>query len=123
MGMARPRPELEHGTVPLDCLPLVPAKDEPRPPGQLLLRAADVPPPLHPQVAPKDKPALEREEEVLADRLDSLQPLSVQPLGEPQDRCPRMRRLDGDDLPLEDANAVGRTTKTVSLRHSSENAR
>jgi hypothetical protein len=34
-----------------------------------------------------------------------------------------MRRLDGDDLPLKDANAVGRATKTVSLRHISEDPR
>src|SRR5262249_9121782 len=48
----------------------------------------------HTKVAAKNDSLLEAEEQVLADRLDPEKTAAVEPLGEPLDRRPRMRRLD-----------------------------
>jgi hypothetical protein len=73
---------------------------------------------VHAEVAAQDESALESEQEVLAHRLDALESPSVEPLGEPQHGRARVRRLDGDDLSLEHAKALGRAMEGVALRHA-----
>jgi hypothetical protein len=52
-------------------------------------------------VAAEDETAFELEQQVLADRLDPLEPLAGQAFGEPERLGPGMRRLDLDALPDE----------------------
>jgi hypothetical protein len=61
--------------------------------------------------------ALEREEQVLADRLDAFEALPVEPLGDPAPRRARVRRLDLDRLAYERLEALRRSMKAVTLGH------
>jgi len=109
--------ELEHRPVPQDCLALAASEHEPgraewsRPGG------LDTPAITRAQVAAKEEPALEAEKEVLADGLDALEAAPVEALGEPEDRGARVRRLDGDGLPLEHPQPLGGAMEGVALRH------
>ena len=76
------------------------------------------PPSLHPQVAAQRDAALEAEEEVLADRVDGLEALSVETLGDVLHGRARVRRLDGDLLPDEHLQPAGGTVERVSLGHA-----
>ena len=66
--------ELEHGAVEHRADVLVAAQNEPRPAEDRRVAAQHEPASLHAQVAAQDEPALEAEEEVLADRLDVFEP-------------------------------------------------
>ena len=70
-------------------------------------------------MAAEDETALEREDEVLPDRLDALEPPAVEQLGDPERRGPRVRRLDGDDRSFEHTDALGDPPQAVSLGHRS----
>ena len=86
--------ELEHGAVEHRADVLVAAQDEPRPAEDRRVAAQHEPASLHAQVAAQDEPALEAEQEVLADRLDVLEPKAVQARRELLHGGARMRRLD-----------------------------
>ena len=66
--------ELEHGAVEHRADVLVAAQNEPRPAEDRRVAAQHEPTSLHAQVAAQDEPALEAEEEVLADCLDVFEP-------------------------------------------------
>jgi hypothetical protein len=68
-------------------------------------------------VAAKHQASFEIEQEVLPDGTDALEPAAVQPLCELQRRRPRMGRLDGDDVALESAEAIGSPMEGVALGH------
>ena len=68
-------------------------------------------------MAPKDKPALEAQQEVLAHGLDRLEPPPVEPLGEPLGSGPRVRRLDRYAFADEHLEAPSRAMKRVALGH------
>jgi len=69
---------------------------------------------VHAQVAAKDEAAFEVEQEVLADRLHALEAEAVELVGQPKDGRAGMRRLDSDDLALENAEALGRAVEGVA---------
>ena len=50
-------------------------------------------------MTPEHQPALEAQQQVLADRLHPLEPSAVQLFGYPGGGCPRVRALDLDCLP------------------------
>jgi hypothetical protein len=56
---------------------------------------------VHPEVTADDEPALERQQEILAARLDALEALPVDSLGDSEEHRPRMSRLGFDHLALE----------------------
>jgi hypothetical protein len=68
-------------------------------------------------VAAKDDPALEGEEQVLADGLDPLEAAAVDPLRNSESCCPRMRRLGSDHVSFENAEPLGGAVKRISLGH------
>ena len=78
----------------------------------------DAPTALHPQVAAQDEPALEAQQQVLADRLDRLEPAAVEPLGEALRRRARMRRLDLDPLADEHLQSRGGAVQGVTFGHA-----
>jgi hypothetical protein len=69
-------------------------------------------------VTAQDEPAFEAEQQVLADGLDTHEPLAVQALGQPLDRRTRMGSLNGDPLADEHLKISGGAVKCVSLGHS-----
>lgn len=62
--------ELEHGPVPEDALVHIAAQDEPRQPDAARAARLDAPASVHPQVAVQHEPALESQQQVLADGVD-----------------------------------------------------
>src|SRR5205085_6681400 len=94
------RRELEHRAVQLDPLVLGAAQDEPRPADLPAAARAHPPAPRHPQVAAQDDAALEPEQEVLPDRLDRLEPPTVEALRDARELPARVWR--GDLEPLAD---------------------
>src|SRR6266513_1414601 len=90
--------ELEHRPVPEHGLALGAAQDEPRTSEQLRASRAHLPAARHAQMAAQDDTVLEAKDEVLSGRLDAEQPATVEALGEPLDRRPRVWRLDLDPL-------------------------
>ena len=61
--------------------------------------------------------ALEAEHEVLADRLDRLEPAAVEPLGNARRLRARMRRLDLQPLPDEHLEPPRGPVERVALGH------
>ena len=117
MRRFRPRVELEHRPVALDRLHLGAAQDEPRLPERLLAHGADDPAARHAQVAADDEAALEREEEVLADRLDAFEAQAVYRGGDPGEKRARMRRLGLDDVADERLEPRGGAVERIALGH------
>ena len=76
-----------------------------------------LPAPAHAQVAAQDQAALEAQEQVLADRLDRLQPAAVESLGRERRGRARMRRLDRDALADQHLQPSRRAVERVSLGH------
>jgi hypothetical protein len=68
-------------------------------------------------VTPQYEPALETEEEVLADRGDFVEPPSVQALGNSRRSGTRMGCLDLERLADEGPEAAGGTVKAVTFGH------
>ena len=68
-------------------------------------------------MAAEDEPALEPQKEILAHRLDLLEPPAVEPLGQPLHRGARMRSLDLHPLTDENLQPAGRTMKRIAFRH------
>ena len=77
----------------------------------------DAPPPSHPQVAAQDEPALEPQQEVLADRLDGLEPPAVEAVCDPRQRRARVRRLHSHPLADESLQTPGGAVEGVSFWH------
>ena len=77
----------------------------------------DLPAAAHAQVAAQDQAALEAQEQVLADRLDRLEPAAVEPLGRERRGCARVRRLDRDALADQHLQPSRRAVERVSLGH------
>ena len=112
------RVELEHRPAPEDGLELrrragrataVRARAAPR--------GLHDPAAAHPQVRAEDDAALEAQDEVLADRLDRLEPPPVEPLGDPLGLRPRVRRLDLEPLADEQLEPRRGAVERVALRH------
>jgi hypothetical protein len=70
-------------------------------------------------MAAEDEAALEVQQQVLADRLDSLEHAAVEPLREPLDLGLRVRRLDLDSRADEDLQALRRAVDRIALGHAS----
>ena len=70
-------------------------------------------------MTPQHEPTLEVEEEVLADRVDRLEPPAVQPLGEALDRGARVRRLDLESLADERLEPCRGPSQRIALGHES----
>jgi hypothetical protein len=68
-------------------------------------------------MAPHDGAVLEREQEVLADRLDALEAVAVDSLGDPEKRRARMRRVGPYHVSLQHAEALRGAMDCVSLGH------
>jgi hypothetical protein len=68
-------------------------------------------------MAAQDPAALERQEEVLPDRLDREQAPAVEQLGDPPDLRPWIRRLHLEVLTDERSKAARRPVKCISLGH------
>jgi hypothetical protein len=109
--------ELEHRPVHLYGLELLAAQDEPRTPQDRRPTRPHEPAPAHTEVAPEHDPALEAQQEVLADRLNGLQPQAVQAFGHSGHRGARMRRLGLDALPDERLETAGGAMHGVALGH------
>ena len=84
-------------------------------PAHGLAARAHAPAAPHSKMAAKRHSTLEVEQEVLADRLDSLQPPAVEPPCDVQRRGSRMRRLDLDPLPDERLQPPGGAMDAVAL--------
>jgi len=110
--------ELEHRPVPEHRLVLGAAQHEPRQAAPLDSAALHTPASVHSQVAAKHEPAVEVEQEVLADRLDRFERPAVQALCEPFRRGPRMRRLDLDLLSRQNLQPPCRTVQRIAFGHS-----
>ena len=70
-------------------------------------------------MAAEHEAALEMEQQVLADRLDSLEQATVEPLREPLDLGLWMRRLDLEALSDEELEAARRAVDRIALGHAS----
>jgi hypothetical protein len=115
----RPSRQLQHGPVPQNRLVLASLQDQPRPPDDRPRAASPhLPAAAHAEMAPQDEPALEREQQVLPDRLDGLEPPAVEALGYPLRRRSRMRRLDREPLPDEHLQPPSGAAKRVTFWHS-----
>src|SRR3954451_1365053 len=110
--------ELEHGAVPEHAGVLLAFQHEPRRPEDVLVPGEHAPASLHAQVAAQDEPALEAQQEVLADGLHAFEPLAVEPRRELLHRRPRMRRLDVELLTDEDLQPPSGTMQRVAFGHA-----
>ena len=115
---AIPLIELEDGAVEHRADVLVTAQNEPRPAEDRRVAAQHEPTSLHAQVAAQDEPALEAEEEVLADCLDVLEPKAVEARRELLHGRARMRRLDLELLSNEHLQATSGAMKGVPFGHA-----
>lgn len=111
--------QLEDGAVPEHGFALRSAQDEPEPPARLPVPRPDLPAPPHAQVAPENETAFEVEQQVLADRLDSLEQAAVEPLRESLHLGLRVRGLDLDALSDEHLQAARRAVDRIPLGHAS----
>ena len=111
------RPQLEDRPVPLGGLEACAPEDDPRAAEELGVAREDAPAAVHPKVAAQDDASLEAEQEVLADRLDGVEPPPVQLFGQVLQRCARVRRLDLDALADEDLQPARRAVEGVAFRH------
>ena len=80
-------------------------------------RSTHLPAAAHAQVAAEHEPALEAQQQVLADRLDRLEPAPVEALGREHRGRARVRRLDRDALADERLQPARRAVERVSLGH------
>ena len=113
------RGQLEHRPVPENRFVVRGTEHEPRTSDpRALLARPHLPAPPHPQVATEDEPALEAQEQVLAQRLHRLEPPSVEPLGEAPGRGLRMRRLDLHLLADQHLEPARRSVQSVPLGHA-----
>jgi MerR family transcriptional regulator, light-induced transcriptional regulator len=110
--------ELEHGPVPEHRLMLGAAQHEPRQTAPLHPAPLDAPAAVHPQVAAQHKPAVEVEQEVLADRLDGFERSAVKALDEPLRGSTWMRRLDLDLLSRQYLQPPRRAVQGIAFGHS-----
>jgi hypothetical protein len=111
--------QLEHGAVPEHGFALGAAEHEPWPPSRLPVPRPHLPASAHAQVAAQDEAALEVEQQVLADRLDSLEETAVEPLRESLDLGLRVRGLDLDALADEHLQAPRGAVDRIALGHAS----
>ena len=111
------RVQLEHRTVPEHRFHGAATQDQPRPPGARLTARPNRPAATHPQVRSQHDSAREAKEQVLSDRLDVLQPPSVETVD--GDRCPRARmgRLDLERLADDRLQAARSPVDGVALGH------
>jgi signal transduction histidine kinase len=109
--------QLQERAVPLHGLEFPPPQYEPGPAAQRRSARLNPPAPLHPQVAAEGHSALEAQQEVLADRIDTLEPASVEARGEVQGGGARVGRLDLDPLADERLEPAGGAMDAVSLGH------
>src|SRR6185312_1995582 len=112
--------QLEHRPVPEHRLALGAGEHEPRLAVPHSATLDDLPAPAHAQVAAQNEAALEVEQQVLADGLDSLEPAPVEPLR--RDGCgrTRVRRFDGHTLADERLQAARRAVKSIAFGHTSK---
>jgi len=110
--------KLQHGAVPEHGLVLAAAQDEPRLPRPCGTATLDAPAAAHPQVAAQNEAPVEVEEEVLPHRFHALEPPYVEPLRQPLDRGPRMRRLDLHALADENLQPTGRPVQRIPFGHA-----
>ena len=115
----RPEVERQHRPVPLGRLDRIAAEEEPRPPGSGRADRADAPAAVHPQVAPHGDAAFEPEQQVLPDRLDALEPATVDRLRDAGDEPARMRRRGRQAEPDERLESRGRAMERVAFGHPS----
>ncbi len=111
--------QLEDRAVPEDGFTLRAAEDEPGPAPRLPVARPDLPAPAHPQMAAEHEAALEVEQQVLADRLDTLQQATVEPLRESLDLSLWVRGLDLDALSDEHLQTACRAVDRIALGHAS----
>jgi hypothetical protein len=111
--------QLEDGAVPEDGFALSSAQDEPWPPARRPAPRPHLPATSHAQMAAEDEAALEVEQQVLADRLDSLEPAAVQPFRESLDLGLRVRGLHLDTLADEDLQSTRGAVDRIALGHAS----
>jgi hypothetical protein len=110
--------QLENRTVHLHRFQSLPAQDEPGPPENRRPSGPDEPASAHAQVAPYHHPALEAQQQVLANRFDRLEPQPVHAVGDARDGRPRVRRLRLDSLPHERLETTSRAMQGVPLGHA-----
>jgi len=92
--------ELKHRTAALNGLPFGAPEHEPGLAQDGPAGGLHVPAPVHAKVAPHDGAILEREQEVLADRLYALEAAAVDSLGNAEKRRARMRRVGAHHVSL-----------------------
>ncbi len=88
-------------------------------PRELPVARPDLPAPAHAEMAAEDETALEVEQQVLADRLDSLEQAAVEPFRESLHLGLRVRSLDLDALSDEHLQAARRAVDRIALGHAS----
>ncbi len=74
-------------------------------------------------MAAQREPAFEAQEQVLADRLDPLEPLPVEPLGDVQYRGARMRGLHLEPLAHQGLQIPRYAVDAVAFGHRSDESR
>ena len=109
--------ERQHRPVPEHALERLAPEHEPRQAASLLPTRLDPPATGHAQVAAHDDPALEAEQQVLADRLDRLEHASVDAGSDLRRLGARVRRLDLEPLADERPQPHRRTMERVALGH------
>ena len=113
--------ELEHRAATQHRLVLASPQHEPGQTVHLGAARNHAPAPGHAQVAPKDDPAAEAQQEVLTVCLHALEDTSVQALGDACRSCPGVTRLDLEPLADEHLQAAGRTVQGIAFGHVGNN--
>jgi DNA-binding transcriptional MerR regulator/methylmalonyl-CoA mutase cobalamin-binding subunit len=94
------------------------AQHEPRQAAPLDAAALDAPATVHPQMAAEHEPALEMEQEILADRLDRFQRPAVEPLRQLLRRSAGVRRLHLDPLSRQNLQPPRGAVQRIAFGHS-----
>jgi len=116
-----PTVELEHRSTREDTDVLLAAKHEPRHPEDLCVARQHAPASFHPHVTAQDDPAFEPKQQVLANRVDRLEPPAVEQRRELLHGRARMRCLDLELVADERLQPARRAVNGISLRHRKTN--
>ena len=110
-------PEREHRSVPLSGLPLAAPKHEPRRPATPRVSSVHPPASRHAEMAPYDNSSFEAQHEVLPDRLDVLEPASVDRSSHAGDEPARIRALRLEALADEHLQLPRDSVEGIPLGH------
>jgi hypothetical protein len=113
------RPYLENRSVSLHGLPRPGTENEPGPAENRPAHRLHEPASAHAQMTADDEAAFERQEQILAARLDAFETPAVDALGDSEHGGTWMGRLGLDDQTLQHLEPLGGAVQAVTLGHGS----